>query len=118
MGKSEKKHRKAKGMSIRWKLIVYLAIFTAFALLVIWIFQVLLLNRFYETIKIDELNSAAATISEAVSEVDSLDENIASVYKSSLIFTKIYNIFSPTEFQKEIYISKTFIYISKIIPFI
>lgn len=92
MGKSEKKHSKAKGMSIRWKLFVYLAIFTAFALLVIWIFQVLLLNRFYETIKIDELNSAAATISEAVSDVDSLDENIASVYKSSLIFTKIYKI--------------------------
>lgn len=92
MAERRKAHGKSKGMSIRWKLFTYLAIFTAFALLVIWIFQVLLLNRFYETIKIDELNDAAETVSGSVSDRETLDEDIASVYKSSLIFTKVYRV--------------------------
>lgn len=85
-------HGKAKGISIRWKLFIYLAIFTVFALLVIWIFQVLLLNRFYETIKIDELNDAADTVSASIPNRETLNEDIASVYKSSLIFTKVYRV--------------------------
>lgn len=92
MAEIENSHGRSKGMSIRWKLFAYLAIFTAFVLLVIWIFQVLLLNRFYETIKIDELNSAAATVSESVADQDTLEEDIKSVYKSSLIFTKVYRM--------------------------
>ena len=43
--------KKRNGVSIRWKLIVYFAIFVAIALLVMWVFQVYLLNNFYELIK-------------------------------------------------------------------
>lgn len=55
-----KKHPRP-GVSIRWKLIVYFAIFVAIALLVTWIFQVYLLNNFYELVKRREMvNSAKA----------------------------------------------------------
>lgn len=43
------------GVSIRWKLILYFAIFVAVALVVMWVFQVYLLNNFYELIKRREM---------------------------------------------------------------
>ena len=56
-------HKKRNGVSIRWKLIVYFAVFIAIALLVTWVFQVYLLNNFYELIKRRELASSAQALS-------------------------------------------------------
>ena len=61
MSKPEPKKR--NGLSIRWKLIVYFAVFVAIALLVMWVFQVYLLNNFYELIKRRELTRSAQTLS-------------------------------------------------------
>ena len=60
---SKPKQKKRNGVSIRWKLIVYFAIFVAIALLVMWVFQVYLLNNFYELIKRRELTRSAQTLS-------------------------------------------------------
>ena len=56
-------HKKRSGVSIRWKLIVYFAIFVAIALLVTWVFQVYLLNGFYELVKRRELANSAQSLS-------------------------------------------------------
>lgn len=51
------------GASIRWKLIIYFAIFVAIALLVMWVFQVYLLNNFYELVKRREMIRSAQSLS-------------------------------------------------------
>ena len=62
--------KKRNGVSIRWKLIVYFAIFVAIALLVMWVFQVYLLNNFYEVIKRREMARSAQTLALHVSQED------------------------------------------------
>ena len=54
--------RRWRGVSISWKLGAYLVFFVAFVLLVTWVFQVLLLNIFYQTVKRGELDRAANDI--------------------------------------------------------
>ena len=68
MKKCDKKSR--AGFSIRWKLIVYFAIFVAIALLVMWVFQVYLLNNFYELVKRREMARSAQTIVYHVEQQD------------------------------------------------
>ncbi len=48
-----------KGLSIRWKLAAYLALFTALVLIITWVFQIYLLDVFYEHIKKQELRETA-----------------------------------------------------------
>ena len=56
------RRKKSNGVSIRWKLILYFAIFVAIALLVMWVFQVYLLNNFYELVKRREMARSAQTL--------------------------------------------------------
>ena len=70
--KHTSKKQQRPGASIRWKLIVYFAIFVAIALLVMWVFQVYLLNNFYELIKRREMTRSAQTLSMHI-ERDDLD---------------------------------------------
>ena len=58
------------GVSIRWKLIVYFAIFVAIALFVTWIFQVYLLNNFYELVKRREMANSAKALSLHIEKED------------------------------------------------
>ncbi len=58
--------------SIRWKLIVYFAIFVAVALLVMWVFQVYLLNNFYELIKRREMAHSSTELANYI-EDETLD---------------------------------------------
>ena len=53
---------KMAGLSIRWKIASYLAIFIAFVLVITWVFQVFLVNVFYEQVKKGELTDAGETI--------------------------------------------------------
>ena len=62
--------QKRVGFSIRWKLIVYFAIFVAIALLVMWVFQVYLLNNFYELVKRREMDRSAQTLAYHVEQED------------------------------------------------
>ncbi len=64
------KHKKTGGISIRWKLAVYLAVFIALVLIVTWVFQVYLLDTFYEHIKKKELVESAAYLSEYLESED------------------------------------------------
>ena len=60
--KKEKQKKNRPVASIGWKLIVYFAIFVAVALLVMWVFQVYLLNNFYELIKRREMAHSATEL--------------------------------------------------------
>ena len=51
-----------EGIRIRWKIFFALLLFTGVILLIVWIFQIRLLNLFYERIKVDELTSGADMI--------------------------------------------------------
>lgn len=66
--KKVKKHLSAT--SIRWKLELYLAVFIAIVLVVTWVFQVYLLNTFYEHIKKRELQQSAAELADFVEQDD------------------------------------------------
>lgn len=55
-------------ISISWKLFAYLAVFTAFILVVVWVMQIGLLNYFYSQSKEKEMNTADQLITEAVLE--------------------------------------------------
>lgn len=65
-----KTRRSSAGISIRWKLAVYLAVFIALVLMVIWIFQVYLLNTFYEYTKEAELEASASDLSTYLEDKD------------------------------------------------
>jgi len=52
----------SKGISISWKIFFAMLIFTVLILLIVWIFQIHLLNPIYEKIKIDELTTGADMI--------------------------------------------------------
>ena len=73
------RHRFGVGgrISISWKLFGYLAVFTAFILVVVWIMQIGLLNYFYSQSKQKELNTADSLITEALLENPSSLEDVA-----------------------------------------
>lgn len=51
-------------VSIRWKLLGYLLFFLVFILLVVWFFQIYMLNSFYEGTKYREMKRVSAEISD------------------------------------------------------
>ncbi|HEX2947041.1 MAG TPA: HAMP domain-containing sensor histidine kinase [Clostridia bacterium] len=57
-------------MSIKWRIFSYLAIFTAAALLLLWMFQVVFMNSFYKSIKIQALQSSADAIAKNIDKGD------------------------------------------------
>ncbi len=63
------KHKKPI-ISIRWKLFVYLAAFVGVTLILLWLFQVVFLENFYQKIKIASMQEVAFTI---VKNIDSDD---------------------------------------------
>ena len=77
-------------ISIKWKILAYIAAFTLFMLLIVWIFQVVLLGRFYESTKYSELDHAAIDLSQNISDVEAL-EALASRYSSEYqMFIRIF----------------------------
>lgn len=84
------KKERNRGIGIRWNLFIYLAIFTAFVLLVVWIFQVLLLDKFYEKIKLDELDEAATKMSKCLTDTELLKSEAANILTDSMILSKVY----------------------------
>ena len=55
-----------KGISVRWKLILYMTVFVVVVLLVTGFFQIFMLDRFYQSVKKDEMTEAADRLAEKV----------------------------------------------------
>ena len=64
--KMKKADRRVCGISISWKLFAFLAGFVAFMMIVIWGFQVLMLDNFYKNTKREELERISLAIGEYV----------------------------------------------------
>ena len=86
------KKRKRPEICIKRKLFRYLAIFTGFILLIVWIFQVLLLGTFYKQIKQDELKNASTALINRLGDPDELDRKIEEILGDSMIYTRVFKI--------------------------
>ena len=53
-----------KGISVRWKLILYMTVFVIVVLIVTWFFQIFMLGQFYRSVKKDEMIESADRLSE------------------------------------------------------
>ncbi|MBR4295934.1 MAG: HAMP domain-containing histidine kinase [Clostridia bacterium] len=87
------KKTKFKGFGIRWTLFAFLALFIAFVLLVVWVFQVLLLEPFYKNAKMKEMRLTASIIETNI-ENDALDQiayTHAGDYSICILLYKIEN---------------------------
>ena len=80
-----------KGIGIGWKLILYFVGFTAVCLLVTWLFQVILLNTFFEKSKRKELTSATQLLSANISSED-LEETAKSIAGNGDMTILIYQV--------------------------
>ncbi|MBE6538110.1 MAG: HAMP domain-containing histidine kinase, partial [Ruminococcaceae bacterium] len=88
---SKRETTKYRGMGIRWNLFAFLALFTVFVLLVVYIFQVLLLAPFYENEKKNELKLTASVI-EANIKSDELKKTIYTLSGDYSICAILYDI--------------------------
>ena len=71
---NNKKNRRASGIS--WRLFGALTIFVVLVLIVIWVFQVALLNRFYEKYKLDEFSRTETEIYNALGNEGTMIETV------------------------------------------
>lgn len=53
-------------ISLKWKIFIFLIGFSSILVMLLWLFQVVFLNNFYKTIKINEIKSSAKTISKNI----------------------------------------------------
>lgn len=77
--KNKKRERRASGIS--WRLFGTLVLFVVLVLAVIWIFQIVLLNSFYERSKLDEFSESAEIIFGSASDNKAVTR---AVYKRSV----------------------------------
>ena len=64
----ETSHCRRPRISISWKLFAYLTLFTTFILIVVWVFQIGLLNYFYRQSKYRELDDAEKSLSQVLEQ--------------------------------------------------
>lgn len=91
-----------KHISIKWRIFSYLALFTTMILILLWLFQVVFMNSFYKTIKVNAIKSYASNITknidsgnlenlianyaiESNSSIAILDENNNVLYSSNFL---------------------------------
>ena len=87
-------------VSISWKLFAYLALFTAFILLVVWIMQIGLLNYFYSQSKYKEMDTADRLITQAVqSSPSELEQAVKDCATDYLLCIRVFRVDGPTAHQ-------------------
>lgn len=84
--------KEIKSFSIKSKLLIFLAVFTAFILIVVWLFQVFLLDAFYERIKLSEMYEASAEMANVITDTEKLKSVAEDVLSGSMIFSKVYKV--------------------------
>ena len=60
------------GISIRWKLATYMAVFVAFVLLITWLFQVFLLDNFFQYVKRREMEETTSELALLLDDEEAL----------------------------------------------
>ena len=75
---------KAKNISIKWKLIGYLLAFVGAVFVLLWLFQVVLLDSFYYSIKTKEMKAAADAIEKTVGEESFVEQIVYYAYEKNM----------------------------------
>lgn len=106
----KKENKKAKnrrrGLSISWRLFAMLLCFVALILIVIWVFQVLLLNEFYQHSKMEEYEMTMDAIKRGMESEDGVDNE---VYKCSYQFDMCISVYRMEETKEAKKISQSHI---------
>jgi light-regulated signal transduction histidine kinase (bacteriophytochrome) len=78
-------------ISIKWRLFIYLSMFVAATLHLLWLFQVVFLQSFYRSIKINEIISTSVSIEKNIdnSNLQSLITQIAQSSDASIIISDL-----------------------------
>lgn len=95
-GSKIKSPKRRHGISISWRLFAMLVAFVAVMLCVIWIFQVALLNKFYQHSKIEEFSMTKEAILSSI-ETEDPDELDRTVAKYSYKFDSCICIYQITQ---------------------
>ena len=82
--------KKRSEISIKRKILAYIAAFTLFMLIIVWVFQVVLLGMFYESTKSSELDHAADKLSENVRDLAATEELAARYSSEYQMFIRIF----------------------------
>lgn len=67
---------KRRQKSIKWKFFAYLLLFTLLLILLLWLFQIVYLDKFYRMIKTGDANKALTKAAEILKEEDDIEEDI------------------------------------------
>ena len=87
-----KNTKEKRDIGIKWKILIFMAAFTAFVLLVVWVFQVVLLNVFYERTKLSELETATQVMTSNLGDENALKESADTILAEKQIFSGVYRI--------------------------
>ncbi|MCQ2429635.1 MAG: HAMP domain-containing histidine kinase [Clostridia bacterium] len=84
------RHRR---IGVYWKLFAYIALFTTFMLIVVWVFQIGLLNYFYRQSKFDELNTVEAALTASLeSEQSSIGETVLACAEDYTVCIRVFRL--------------------------
>lgn len=75
-------------LSIKWKIFFYLTLFCGFLLSLLWLFQIVFLDSFYENIKTREIKESAIYISQNI-DADDLEELVYAISSESELSIEI-----------------------------
>ena len=82
-------------LSIKWKLYIYLIGFVAIMLGILWLFQVVSLERFYKAIKIQSIEKAAQTLAKNI-DYEDLEDLMEQLARQNDISIKLVNVRGDT----------------------
>lgn len=85
MSKREQEKRPYPGVGVTSKLLVYFLIFMMLMLIVLWVFQVMLLNLFYRNTKMNEMERITEVIEVALDSGDEALDNMTHRYAAEYV---------------------------------
>lgn len=80
--------KKLSQISIKWKIFLFLLGFCGVLLILLWFFQVVFLNSFYKSIKVNEIKATANTIEKSINEAD-IETIISTLSENNEICIKV-----------------------------
>lgn len=98
-----------KELSVTWKIFVYFLAFSLIMLVLLWLFQIILLNDFYSAIKTNELFSTAQNIEKNINStsLESTIENISNTKDICiLLYKEPYELVYSSEVQMNCIVHK------------
>lgn len=88
---NNRKFNRERGLGIRGQLVLWLTLFVLMILIIVWIFQVLLLDFFYEQTKLSELESVQKAIDGGI-DGENLDETCGELASQYDVCIAIYSV--------------------------